>query len=160
MFKSSFCTEFFAVTLHDRPVHILPPRFHGRNSSENRLLYRKPMPGHARTVSECARACQNHARSAPARAQGVPERARTMPARVSNDLWGSLYPSVDKLPQRSFNTGGLSFGTFHIEFVVVKLIFRKGIRLISFGFFISSCRIRNRVIDDRCWISLSSFGVP
>ena len=104
MFKSSFCTEFFAVTLHDRPVHILPPRFHGRNSSENRLLYRKPMPGHARTVSECARACQNHARSAPARAQGVPERARTMPARVSNDLWGSLYPSVDKLPQRSFNT--------------------------------------------------------
>ena len=55
------------------------------------------------TENQC-RACQNHARSAPARAQGVPERARTMPARVSNDLWGSLYPSVDKLPQRSFNT--------------------------------------------------------
>ena len=146
MFKSSFCTEFFAATLHDRPVHILPPRFHGRNSSENRLLYRKPMPGMPEPCQKRPRTC--------------PGRARTMPARVSNDLWGSLYPSVDKLPQRLFNTGGLSFGTFHIEFVVVKLIFRKGIRLISFGFFISSCRIRNRVIDDRCWISLSSFGVP
>ena len=90
MFKSSFCTEFFAATLHDRPVHILPPRFHGRNSSENRLLYRKPMPGMPEPCQKRPRTC--------------PGRARTMPARVSNDLWGSLYPSVDKLPQRSFNT--------------------------------------------------------
>ena len=51
------------------------------------------VPGHARTMPEAPRTC--------------PGRARTMPARVSNDLWGSLYPSVDKLPQRSFNRGRL-----------------------------------------------------
>ena len=48
------------------------------------------VPGHARTMPEAPRTC--------------PGRARTMPARVSNDLWGSLYPSVDKPPQRSFDT--------------------------------------------------------
>ena len=129
MFKSSFCTEFFAATLHDRPVHILPPRFHGRNSSENRLLYRKPMPGHARTVSECARACQNHARSAPARAQGVPEPCphafQTTSGVVCTQVWTN-YPRGRLIPVavRVVVCLDINAQTLDLAFLVRRIISR------------------------------------